>query len=246
MNNPLLLFCGGRAFDGLGNPKPLMKIIKDQPLIIYFLRYLEKQNSKLPSSIILLCDEGQQKMYEDVISGITYPVPIKILSCGMCASTFEKFNFAVGTFSKEDAILQFGYPDIFFFGEHSYPDKKSIISSASIFISAAPLTSRFPRLIVDIYTNEVRGISNYSSQVPANPMHVFGGDIWGKASELMSLILEFNSDKLIKSPSLEYDFFFWLVNHKKMKCVMLYGDRIWVDSLRDVNNLILKLGDESK
>ena len=134
--------------------------------------------------------------------------------------------------------MQFGYPDIFSFDEYSEPKKEDLESNTSVHISAAALTSRFPRLIVDVYNNEVRGISNYSSPVPANPLHVFGGDLWGKVSELLTLIVEFKAQVRTPAPSLEYDFFFWLINHKKMRCVMLYGGRIWIDSVRDVHNLL--------
>jgi hypothetical protein len=55
------------------------------------------------------------------------------------------------------------------------------------------------------------------------------------------LIAEFRSQVETLAPSLEYDFFFWLINHKKMRCVMLYGERIWVDSVRDVHQLLARM-----
>lgn len=110
-------------------------------------------------------------------------------------------------------------------------------------ISAAALTSRFPRLIVDLYNNKIKGISNYSSHVPANPLHVFGGDLWGRLDQLQLLAEEFRLQSNAPSPSLEYDFFFWLINHNKMRCVMLHGERLWIDSVRDINKLLTRTGD---
>jgi hypothetical protein len=45
------------------------------------------------------------------------------------------------------------------------------------------------------------------------------------------------------APSLEYDFFFWLINQSKLNCVILNGDRLWVDSQRDLQQLVTKTQD---
>lgn len=238
MNIPLFLFCGGPAIDGQGHPKPLMKISEDRSLMVHYLHYLERHRPTLPSSVTLLCDAGQATAFEAELVGLSYPVPIRVQACGAQASTFEKFEKALSEIEDKKSLVQFGYPDIFSFNEYSEPKKEDLESSTSVHISAATLTSRFPRLIVDIYNNEIRGISNYSSPVPANPLHVFGGDLWGQVHELLTLIAEFKSQVGALAPSLEYDFFFWLINHKKMRCVMLYGERIWVDSVRDVHHLL--------
>lgn len=243
MNAPLYLFCGGPAHDGEGRPKPLMKIIDGRSLIVHFLFYLKDRRPTLPKTVTLLCDDGQEEALRSELIGLSYSVPIHILACGKNANTFEKFSKALLATTDSKEIVQFGYPDIFFFDEFREPAKQTIDLDATVHISAAALTSRFPRLAVDPYNNNVKGISNYSSLVPANPLYVFGGDIWGRVDHLKKLINEFQSQEKLTSPSLEYDFFFWLVNHNKMRSVIQHGERLWIDSIRDINHLLVKTGD---
>lgn len=243
MNMPLYLFCGGPAYDGEGRPKPLMKIREGRSLLAHFLLYMKQRRTSLPASVTLLCDDGQEVALQAELAGLSYTVPIHIQACGERANTFEKLSWALRSVADTRALVQFGYPDIFSFGEFSEPHRDALESDCSVHISAAALTSRFPRLIVDVYNNQVKGISNYSSPVPANPMHVFGGDLWGRVDQLQMLAEEFRSQADVPSPSLEYDFFFWLINQNKMRCVMLHGERLWIDSIRDVNQLIARTGD---
>ena len=244
MNIPLFLFCGGPAIDDAGRPKPLMKVLKDRSLIVYFLHYLKHHRPVMPSSVTLLCDDGQETAIKAELHGLSYPVPLRVHACGAQASTFEKIEKALHEIVDNSAFVQFGYPDIFSFEEYAEPKKADLESNTSVHISAAALTSRFPRLIVDVYNNEIRGISNYSSSVPANPLHVFGGDLWGRVDQLLALIGEYRAQVGTLAPSLEYDFFFWLINHKKMRCVMLYGEQLWIDSVRDVHRLLEQTRDE--
>lgn len=244
MKTHLFLFCGGAAIDNTGRPKPLMQISDGISLLIQFLKHIENNRSKNYSCITLLCDDGQEATIADNLRTLLeYPAAINIQTCGPHAKTLEKFEQALNAIGNDKTFVQFGYPDIFYFGEltpfvHEFPKDLT-----SVHISAAPLTSRFPHLIVDTYNNEIKGISNYNSPVPANPMHVFGGDLWGYANELLKLVKEFNSQTDVSIATLEYDFFFWLINQKKMKSVILYGERIWVDSPRDVKKLLDKLKD---
>jgi len=240
MNVPLYLFCGGPAYDSEGRPKPLMKIRESRSLLVHFLLHLKHFRPSLPASVTLLCDAGQEAAFQAELNDLYYPVPIRVLVCGESTNTFEKLLLALRLVADPSAHVQFGYPDIFSFGEFSAPQMEASESGSFVHISAAALTSRFPRLIVDLYSNTIKGITDYSSSVPANPMHVFGGDLWGRVDQLQVLAEEFQSQAGGSSPSLEYDFFFWLINHNKMRCVMLYGERLWIDSIRDINKLLAR------
>lgn len=243
MNITLYLFCGGPDYNGEGWPKPLIKIRKDRSLLVHFLLYLKECRPSLPASVILLCDDGQEGVLQAELNGLSYPIPIRIQACGERASTFEKFLSALKAAANPSDLIQFGYPDIFSFGEYARPHEAALESDQFVHISATALTSRFPRLIVNLYNNTIKGISDYSSPVPANPLHVFGGDLWARAGLLQVLAEEFRSQVITTSPSLEYDFFFWLINHSKMRCVMLHGERLWIDSTRDINHLLARTGD---
>lgn len=242
MSNPIYLFCGGPAIDNEGRPKPLMKISEDRSLLVHFLLYLKHNRQVMPASVTLLCDDPQKEFIKADLSNLSYPVPIHILACGQQPNTFEKLCCALNANTDRKGLVQFGYPDIFSFDEFMEPKEDAITLDPSVHISVAALTSRFPRLIVDLYSNKVRGISNYSSPVPSNPLHVFGGDLWGRIDQLIQLIEEFRHQAPTPTPNLEYDFFFWLINNDKMHSVMLYGERLLVDSIRDVSQLLARTG----
>jgi hypothetical protein len=242
MKIPLYLFCGGAAIYGKGRPKPLMKIRKDRSLLVHYLSYLKHQRLNMPESVTLLCDDDQEGEINAELSSLTYPVPIHILACGQQPNTFEKLCRALHGNEGSKRVVQFGYPDIFSFDDFTEPQQGALTSGASVHISAVALTSRFPRLIVDVYNNKVRGISNYTSPVPANPLHVFGGDMWGRVDLLLALVKEFQDQAAAAPLSLEYDFFFWLINNNKMQCVLLYGEHLRVDSLREVSQLLDRTG----
>lgn len=234
----LFLFCGGPSINGDGCPKPLMKIRDNTSLVAYFLLHLQHTLPALPSAITLLCDDGQEDLLRAAVADPGCPVPVSVMACGNSSGTLEKLERALGQCADATQIVQFGYPDIFYFGEPAQPDVDKLASGETVCISAAALTSRFPRLIVDPYNETVRGISNYTGEVPANPLLVFGGDLWGQAGTLATLLTAFRHETSLPQPTLEYDFFFWLINHKKMLSLMLHGDRIWVDSARDIRNLL--------
>ena len=242
MKTESFLFCGGPSIKGENLPKPLLKVRPDQTLLSCFLAHLVEHRQLSPDCVTLLCDTGQEQLFEDEVAKSSYPFNVRVQACGSQASTFDKLETALNRLDDTRSTVHFGYPDIFFFGNPIDFEKKSLGSGAPVMITAAPLTSRFPRLVVDIYTNEVKGISNYSAPFPANPMYVFGGDLWGCGKELLHLVREFKLDTNRINVTLEYDFFFWLINHKKMRCVMLVGERVWVDSDRDIRNLQVMLG----
>ncbi len=245
MSNPIYLFCGGPAIYGEELPKPLMKIREGRSLLVHYLIHLKHHRNNMPESVTLLCDDDQESAIKVDLRELSYPVPIHIKACGQQPTTFEKLCRALHESTNTKKLVQFGYPDIFSFDEFTEPSTEVMTSDAPAHISAAALTSRFPQLIVDVYNNKVRGISNYTSPVPANPLYVFGGDLWGRVDHLVALVKQFQDQSTTSSPSLEYDFFFWLINHNKMNCVLLHGERLWVDSMRDVNQLLARTGHAS-
>ena len=94
---------------------------------------------------------------------------------------------------------------------------------------------------MDVYSDDIKGISDHTSLMPANPLHVFGGTLYGKKETLMKLSKEFLENQTNPNPSLEYDLFFWLINQARVKAIMLYGDWLLVDSARDVRRLLERL-----
>ena len=241
MKRTLFLFCGGPAIYGEDLPKPLMPVRPGESLLRVYLRFLETQQGRKLTKVTLLCDDNQEALFRSELENFDFLVPISIMSCGTNVNTLGKFEVAISTVIDPSLISVFSYPDIFFFGERIEPSEDDLKRNSGVFITAAPLTSRFPSLIIDSYNNIVKGISNYNSPVPANPHFVFGGELWGRTEAFVSLFRDFKLQVDMPNPSLEYDFFFWLINQKKMGCTILHGHRIWVDSSRDVQNLLARL-----
>jgi len=239
-NQDLFLFCGGQAVDSAGGPKPLMKIAEDKSLIQYYLEHLDK-GKNTPNRVTLLCDYGQKKEFTTDLGALKFSYSIEILESNEGSSTFDKLLIALETRDGESEFLHFSYPDIFFFGDSPIPNGADSFFNDGVAISVATLTSRFPRLVVDIYGNNIKGISDHTSLMPANPLHVFGGDLWARKSILRQLIREFLQNNTTYKPSLEYDLFFWLVNQARVRSLMMYGDWLLVDSARDIRRLIDRL-----
>lgn len=239
-NHNLFLFCGGLAVDSSGGPKPLMKIFEGKSLINYYLERLDK-GSDAPNKVTLLCDLGQKNEFISELATQNFSFPIGVQECCVGSSTFDKLLVALGYDDGEAGFLHFSYPDIFFFGDVPTPNPEDSFFNNGVAISVATLTSRFPRLVVDIYSDSIKGISDHTSLMPANPLHVFGGDLWARKDVMRQLAKEFLQNKPSDKPSLEYDLFFWLVNQARVKSLMLYGDWLLVDSARDVRRLINRL-----
>jgi hypothetical protein len=235
MSLPLFLFCGGPALYDDGRPKPLMQVGDGCSLLALYLQHLQRRPCP-PVSVTLLCDEDQVDLYFAELAALSVSLPLRVRPCGPRASTLEKFEYALREQIDTQAVLRFGYPDIFYFGQEDEPAPGQLAQEL-VHISAAALSSRFPRLVIDVFTSRIKSISNHSAAVPANPMHVFGGDLWGRVDVLRALCLEFRGQASNLQASLEYDLFFWMINHKKLRCVILHGQRLWVDSLRDVHRL---------
>tara|TARA_B100000989_G_scaffold2743_2_gene1927 strand:- start:362 stop:1111 length:750 start_codon:yes stop_codon:yes gene_type:complete len=242
MKFTLCLFCGGNSNNDSELPKPLSQIIENKTLLRYYLSYLRFLQTSRYDQILLLCEDKQIPMFKKEINNFKYHTNLEVLGCGRKTSTFEKMRIALNVVETQDhPFMHFSYPDIFSFDNNDEMTDEWLDLSNSITISAAPLTSRFPRLQVNVYENQVKGISNYTSPIPANPLHIFGGDIWVKTEILEKLLKEFDAENQISNPSLEYDFLFWAINKNILKSKMLSSERILVDSIRDIQKLTSKV-----
>lgn len=233
----MLLFCGGSSSADSKIPKPLMKVSDDQTLIKYFLDHVRNNYHHQPQKIYLLCDSDQVPLYRKELKLVGQSSQLEICDCGQPTSTYQKFSWALENICETNTLLHFTYPDIF----HSCQNFQEQLNSSPgdvISISAATFSSRFPRLFINPLTNELRGISNYVSPAPANPMYIFAGDLWGQFEVFASLLYQFKSKSNLSAPSLEFDYFFWLINNQRARPTLLKQERFWVDSIRDFERLI--------
>ena len=234
MTDSLVLFCGGPSIYG-GAPKPLQKLRSGETLIERYLGHLE---SSSPREIVLLVDQAFEGAYDSVVKDLKYPAEITTLACADNSSTLNKLQTFLKSGYPSDRNVMFSYPDIFVIGEIDVPAATDARLLDSVFISFTPVFSRFPRLVVDTYDNSVRGISNHSSLLPANPLHVFGGHLLARASLINTLLEIFLSEVGLSAPSLEFDMFFWLINSTRILSMPIYGRWIQADSLREIETIL--------
>ena len=235
MTEVLALFCGGPAIYDDGVPKPLRRV-GGATLIEQYLRHgLTRQ----VDAVFLLCDESYAPAFETIAA--QSPVPTAVSAAPDGASTFERARrYLAEAQLAPDTVVHLAYPDVFTFSPLDLPGDVDL--SRHLLISTTTLTSRFPRLFVDPYTNVIRGISVHTSQVPANPIHIFAGDILGHAGLLEGLLGRYAAATDNPAPLLEADFFAWAINDSLAESLPLYGEWQQVDSPRDIIALENRLG----
>jgi NDP-sugar pyrophosphorylase family protein len=230
MMEVLALFCGGPAIYDDGVPKPLRRV-GGATLIEQYLRHgLTRQ----VDAVVLLCDASYASAFATIATQSSVPTTVSSTPDG--ASTFERArHFLEEAELAPDDMVHLAYPDVF----TSFPlDVPSDVDlSRRLLISTTTLTSRFPRFFVDPYTNAIRGISVHTSQVPANPIHIFGGDVLGQAALLEGLMGRFAAATDNPMPMLEADFFAWAINESLAESLPLYGAWQQIDSPRDITAL---------
>lgn len=232
-SDTLVLFCGGSPVYG-GLPKPLQVLPSGETLLEHYIACIEN----LPKKIILLIEQAFQVPYREVIKTISAQSLVSLVICADSSSTLDKLNTFFKSSTDGDITATFSYPDMFIIGSLIKPSIADNRFEDSVFISFAPVTSRFPRLIVDNYDGSVYGISNHSSSMPANPMHVFGGHIVARTSVIEGFLNAFLNETKLLSPTLEFDFFFWLINRRCVFSMPINGRWIQADSPRDISNIL--------
>ena len=234
MIDALVLFCGGPPIYG-GAPKPLQKLCTGETLIE---RYLSCVNPLEYSEVVLLVDQAFEDDYIAMLAVINYASEITTLACADNSTTLTKLRTFLKSGYPAERTVMFSYPDMFVIGEIDAPNSTDSRFADSVFISFTPVVSRFPRLVVDAYDNTVRGISNHTSPIPANPVHVFGGHLLVRAGLMNNLVDTFLSEVRLPAPSLEFDMFFWLINAARMHAIPIYGRWIQADSPRAVETIL--------
>lgn len=233
MKRVLCLFCGGNyGLDGM--PKPLVRFGEGNTLLWYYLKHIEQVSKKLPDEIILLCDDDHENHFLTEASLSSFGSIIQVIKCGNGSSTFQKVIKFLSDFESEESIVELSYPDIFDF---ELPDIELDVLRSNIIISSANIKSRFPRMSIDIYTNTVNGITDYTSPVPSNPLYVYGGHVFSYLTKLKNLVDEFTSNYNTKDPNFEYDFLFWLINKKILHSTSIQSSHLLIDSNRDFEKI---------
>jgi hypothetical protein len=234
MSRALALFCGGPPVYS-GAPKPLQTLPTGETLLERFLRHVEP---RVPTDVVILCDAAFAADYEAVAARLAYSAALRVHACTDGSTTLTKLSEFLDSGYPAERVVEFSYPDVFVAGGIATPADDDPRLADGVFISFTPIFSRFPRLVVDAYDGEVKGISNHSSPVPANPLHVFGGHLIARVGVIKSLLEAFQAEAMLPSPSLEFDMFYWLINTSRMHAMAIGGRWVQADSQREIATVV--------
>lgn len=234
MKRELVLFCGGPAIFGDGVPKPLLPVQADRSLIEHYLGQVDPSQYV---SVTLLVERAHVEPFRAAIARASPTVPSRLLVIDDGASTLRKLQAFTTTDLGPNRVLEFSYPDLFFDGDPGFDRLDPQVLEHQVLISQIPVNSRFPRLMIDEYSGEVRGISRHVSAVPANPYYIFGGHLLALPERLRVLLEDFGAEYDLAVASLEFDFLSWLINRDLVIAHPLYGRMIHADTPRDLLQL---------
>ncbi len=226
--NSIYLFCGGSRNYPNGKSKPLQIYGNSKELLIDHYYHIKKYFDK----ITYVVESDEILLFRDIISKLK--LDAGIVEVKNKTSTLEKSKEIVC--SMEEEYASFSYPDIFC--NKSFWD---ISKDNDFTITRVSISSRFPRIYSDIFTNVVKGISNYQSEVPANPHYIFGGKFDFKVSQFKKYILEFAID----NKNLEVDFLDNLALKNTIFTKTIFEKWFNIDSDRDYLNMQKIYGENS-
>ncbi len=226
--NSIYLFCGGNKNYPNGKSKPLQKFGDGNELILDNYRHIQKYFDK----ITYVVEHDEIDLYKEILSKSN--IDAQILKVKNETSTLQKFRNACDLMDEEFA--SFSYPDIF-----CSKNFWSISKDKDFTISRVSISSRFPRIYSDIFTNVVKGISNYQSRVPANPHYIFGGKFDFNVEQLKKFIQDFK----IENKNLEIDFLDELALKKTIHLKTIFEEWFNIDSDRDYSNMMKLYGKDT-
>lgn len=234
----LVLLSGGESGNENFLSKPLKFVSRNYTLIEAYLNHVDVRYSDI-EEIFIICEDFQTERYRDIILKNKYPYSINTCSYGDSTSTFDKLTSFVSEM-KPSGNLICTYPDIFVFNK-KFSSTEISFAHGCLGISVHPLISRFPQVFVDTFSDNVSSISNIRSQWPANANYIFAGELFGRSNDLQKLLLEYSASQSNLNYDLETGFLRFLANKRALKYFLSEGERIWIDSDRDIVQLNEKM-----
>ena len=235
----LILFCGGPAIYDHGVPKPLRSLGGAGALIGVYLRQDFVQSFE---SVVIVCETSFVKEFRAVVDALEARSQVHLVESPDGSSTLQKLSLAMASSPGGSALVVASYPDIFCFGQ-DWSQLDHRLDLGHIAITAQPLESRFPRIMLDPYTHRAKSISHHRARVPANPVFMFGGHLIARRQDLAVALEDFLRDNGEGTPSLEFDMLAWLISEAKVNSLVLECTWLQLDSARDELKLLALLGD---
>ena len=216
----LILFCGGEKIYGGNNPKPLMSH-NDKILIVEYLNKIKNSNF---NSIFLLVENEDYKNFEF----LTAFKNLEILRVEDQSSTLQKVKKILNeNYDDIHENIFFSYPDIIY-------DQEIFIHTfdSSLDLKITPLKSRFPEIIRDRFSDNIKGITIFDSPVPANPTFIFAGVAAIKKAVLKKQLKDFVARNGVDT-NFEVDFFQFMIDQNLAKYQIYSGKWKTIDSIKD-------------
>lgn len=229
----LILFCGGPAIYPGGVPKPLQLMTEERTLLDY---YLDTPFAAGFSEVTLLCEDDYLNDFERLVRTIESGRRITVLCSPNNSSTLEKIHLYLAARGTCDRPVVFSYPDIFYFGDLPLTETDFPWSEKAM-LSLRILSSRFPRIIIDPFSGQVRSISSHQSAVPANPVHMFGGHLIASPKMLKEALSAAMVQRGTELDSLEVGALAWMIGLGLVSSLVL--DQPWMiaDAPRDFEEI---------
>lgn len=231
----LVLFCGGPPIYPGDVPKPLQVVDGKRTLLEL---YLKTPFAADYSDVVLLCEPEFRSAFGEVVDCAEWDVETTVVQTPSCSSTLQKLTTYLDSCPEDGVPAAWTYPDIFYFGRLIPRDLTDWSERAVISVRA--MTSRFPRIVMDPYSLQVRSISTHQSTVPANPAHLFGGHLFASPSMLSQVLPQLTSSTRPDFTSLEFDVFSGLISRGIVDALPLDSAWFKADGHRDLRD-ILKL-----
>ncbi len=217
----LYLFCGGESYSGSGQSKPLDKIGGSMPLVSCHYEHVKAHFQK----IVYLVEVHEIDLYKRFLPTRS-STQVKLIPVPQGSTTLDKLIISADFMDEKKASVS--YPDIF-----SSDIFWQGFDFESFRLLQVPVKSRFPRVYTDNFSDQVRGVSDYQSRVPANPHFIFGGKFDFNVENLRHMLRSYDVGASNKKRGLEVGFFDFIAQHESMQVKTIYDPWFHVDNERD-------------
>jgi hypothetical protein len=230
MTKTLFLFCGGeRTYNGERSPKPLIRLANKKTLLETYLFTLGSEFD----DIRFIVEKKHSEQFKRVLTELpkSNNCELEVFLVENETSTFQKFGAVIDESSFENAC--FSYPDIF-----TDPSFWNDLSFSELFITTTPVRTRFPRVYSSPFNNIVKGVSRYTSRMPANPHLIFAGTFGGSYNNIKNALNLFATNLDGASVSFEVDFLDYCAGAGLLRYKDYYDSWVIADSERDFENIV--------
>lgn len=218
MKKIIQLFCGGSRDYANGKSKPLQIYGDARPLFVEHYFHIVDHFDV----INYVCEVDEVTAFGDAIKKYKLD-KAHIFEVSNHSTTLLKLREILPFLSGD--YCSFSYPDIFC--SALFWDVKS---TKGVTLNKVPIKSRFPRIYSEMFSDKVKGVSDYQSKVPANPHFIYAGKFSASFSILTKEVAKTDEKN---DWNLEVSLFDHLSLKEVVDSKTVYSDWFNIDSNRD-------------